>query len=135
MKNFYFVIATLIALVSCKNQATTNQEASVIKVAEQQAPISLVIHGGAGTIKKENMDPEREKEIRAVLQQALNTGYAILENGGTSLDAVVATIQVMEQSRHFNAGVGAVFTAEGKNELDASIMNGENNMAGAVAGV
>lgn len=97
--------------------------------------ITLVIHGGAGTITRKNMTPEMEKAYTAVLDQALQTGYTILKNGGTSLDAVTATIQVMEESPLFNAGKGAVFTHEGKNELDASIMEGKTLKAGAIAGV
>ena len=98
-------------------------------------PITLVIHGGAGTIRRENMTPEREKAYRDALTLSLETGYAVLENGGTSLDAVIASIKIMEDSPLFNAGKGAVLTGEGKNELDASIMDGSNLMAGAVAGV
>jgi L-asparaginase / beta-aspartyl-peptidase len=98
-------------------------------------PITLVIHGGAGTIKRENMSPEKEKAYHEALGIALDSGYSILENGGTSIEAVIAAIKVMEDSPLFNAGKGAVFTNEGKNELDASIMDGSNLMAGAVAGV
>ncbi|MBR0571917.1 isoaspartyl peptidase/L-asparaginase [Microvirga sp. STS03] len=95
--------------------------------------ITLVIHGGAGTITKANMTPEKEKAYKEVLNQALKTGYAILEKGGSSLDAVEATVRVMEDSPLFNAGKGAVFTNEGKNELDAAIMDGKTGKAGAVA--
>ncbi len=95
--------------------------------------ITLVIHGGAGTITKANMTPEKEKAYKEVLNQALQTGYAILEKGGTSLDAVEATVRIMENSPLFNAGKGAVFTNEGKNELDAAIMDGKTGKAGAVA--
>jgi beta-aspartyl-peptidase (threonine type) len=102
---------------------------------KEAGPISLVIHGGAGTIKKENMTPEKERAYHAKLQEALDSGYAVLERGGKSLDAVIAAIKIMEDSPLFNAGKGAVFTNEGKNELDASIMDGSNEMAGAVAGV
>ena len=97
--------------------------------------VALAIHGGAGTIKRENMTPEREAEYRAKLEEALKAGYAILEEGGTSLDAVVVAIQVMEESPLFNAGKGAVFTNEGKNELDAAIMDGATRNAGTVAGI
>ncbi len=97
--------------------------------------VALAIHGGAGTIKRENMSPEREAEYRAKLEEALKAGYAILDQGGSSLDAVVATIQVMEESPLFNAGKGAVFTNEGKNELDAAIMDGATRNAGTVAGI
>lgn len=135
MKKLLLLILSGAVLFNCQSPSTSDQEASMVQRPDNLAPVSLVIHGGAGTIKKENMDPEQEKEIRAKLEEALNTGYAILEEGGTSTDAVVSTIQVLEKSKHFNSGIGAVFTAEGKNELDASIMNGEDNAAGAVAGV
>lgn len=100
-----------------------------------QGPITLVIHGGAGTISKENMTPEREAAYHKALTHALNTGYEVLEHGGKSLDAIIAAIKIMEDSPLFNAGKGAVFSSEGRNELDASIMDGSNLMAGAVAGV
>jgi len=97
--------------------------------------IALVIHGGAGTILKKNMTPEREQEYRAKLAEALRKGHAILAKGGSSLDAVEATIRVMEDSPLFNAGKGAVFTHDGKNELDASIMDGRTKAAGSIANV
>ncbi|MEO5602919.1 MAG: isoaspartyl peptidase/L-asparaginase [Cyclobacteriaceae bacterium] len=97
--------------------------------------IALVIHGGAGTIRREEMSPEREKAYHVALKQALEAGYTVLENGGTSVDAVVTSISIMEDSPLFNAGKGAVFSHAGKNELDASIMEGNTLMAGAVAGV
>jgi len=95
----------------------------------------LVIHGGAGTILKSQMSPEREKQYTDALHKALAAGESILVNGGTALDAVEATVRVMEDDPLFNAGKGAVFTNEGKNELDASIMNGKTLGAGSVAGV
>ena len=106
---------------------------SCAEKAEQ--PYGLVIHGGAGTITRENMSPEKEAEYISKLTAALKTGYAILENGGSGLDAVEATIKVMEDSPLFNAGKGAVFTGAGTNELDASIMDGATLQGGAVAGV
>lgn len=96
---------------------------------------ALVIHGGAGTILKENITPEKEAAYKKALTLALKTGDSILANGGKAIEAVVAAIKVMEDSPLFNAGKGAVFTNEGKNELDASIMDGSNLKAGAVAGV
>src|SRR5690606_33049898 len=102
---------------------------------EHDGSIAIVIHGGAGTITRASMTPEMEAEYRAKLEEALRAGYAVLESGGTSLDAVVAAIGVMEDSPLFNAGKGAVFTSEGTNELDASIMDGATLEAGAVAGV
>jgi beta-aspartyl-peptidase (threonine type) len=102
---------------------------------DQSSKITLVIHGGAGTITRENMTPEKETAYTAVLNAALQKGYAVLKNGGTSLQAVEAAIMVMENSPLFNAGKGAVFTNEGKNELDASVMEGKTLKAGAIAGV
>jgi beta-aspartyl-peptidase (threonine type) len=97
--------------------------------------IMLVMHGGAGTITRASMTPEKEKAYRETLEQALRTGHAVLAKGGTSVDAVEAAIHVLEDSPLFNAGKGAVFTHDGRNELDASIMRGRDKAAGAVAGV
>ena len=102
---------------------------------KETSDFAIAIHGGAGTITRKNMTPEKESAYRSKLEEALNAGYAILENGGTSLDAVESTIRIMEDSELFNAGKGAVFTNAGTNELDASIMDGINLKAGAVAGV
>jgi len=98
-------------------------------------PIAIVIHGGAGTITRKDMTPGMEAQYRAGLKQALETGYAVLKNGGRSLDAVQAAIRVMEDNPLFNAGKGAVFAHNGKNEMDAAIMDGATLKAGAVAGV
>jgi beta-aspartyl-peptidase (threonine type) len=93
----------------------------------------MVIHGGAGTIERREMTPENEAAHRAGLEQSLKAGYDILQRGGSSLDAVEAAIRVLEDNPLFNAGKGAVFTHEGTNELDASIMDGKTLNAGAVA--
>ena len=106
-----------------------------ITVCAQQKKYVLVIHGGAGTILKKNMTAEKEQAYIQALTKALQEGYAVIKTGGSSLDAVEAAIHVMEDSPLFNAGKGAVFTHDGRNELDASIMYGKNLMAGAVAGV
>ncbi|WP_163783429.1 isoaspartyl peptidase/L-asparaginase family protein [Myxococcus vastator] len=95
----------------------------------------LVIHGGAGVISRENLSPEREAEVRAALTQSLQAGHAVLAGGGSALDAVSAAVRILEDSPHFNAGKGAVFTHDGVNELDAAIMDGTTRKAGAVAGV
>lgn len=108
---------------------------SLTAARAQTNPITLVIHGGAGTITRQNMTPEKEKAYRDVLNQALQTGYAVLKRGGTSMDAVEATIRIMEDSPLFNAGKGAAFTHEGKNELDAAVMDGKTLKAGSIAGV
>lgn len=106
-----------------------------MKEETQKPEYALVIHGGAGTITRDKLTPEKEAEIRNELNAALAAGEAILKDGGTALDAITAAIQVMENSPNFNAGRGAVFTAEGKNELDSSIMDGRTLDAGAVSGV
>ena len=97
--------------------------------------ITLVVHGGAGTIEKKYMDQEKETAYRNKLNEALNAGFEVLEKGGTSIEAVSKAIIILENSPLFNAGKGAVFTNEGKNELDASIMDGLTLNAGAVASV
>jgi L-asparaginase / beta-aspartyl-peptidase len=96
---------------------------------------TLVIHGGAGTILKEDMTPDLEKAYMDGLNQALNAGFAVLEEGGTSANAVKAALVVLEDHVLFNAGRGAVFTKKGVQEMDAAIMDGQTLAAGAVAGV
>jgi L-asparaginase / beta-aspartyl-peptidase len=97
--------------------------------------ISLAIHGGAGTILKELMTAELEKEYLAGLDEALKAGYGWLEKGGTAVDAVKAAVIAMEDNLLFNAGRGSVFTKQGLHEMDAAIMDGKDLSAGAVAGV
>jgi L-asparaginase / beta-aspartyl-peptidase len=95
----------------------------------------LVLHGGAGTISREKLTPEREAAVRADLERALREAHGVLASGGTSLDAVTTAIVILEDSPYFNAGKGAVFTHDGINELDAAIMDGKTRAAGSVAGV
>jgi len=110
--------------------------ALALPAAAQEAPRwTIAIHGGAGTIERAQMTPERDAEYRASLVAAVEAGSAVLRNGGSSLDAVQAAIEMMEDNPLFNAGRGAVFTADGTIALDASIMNGETMEAGAVASV
>lgn len=101
----------------------------------QEKKWSLAIHGGAGVLEPTDMTPELEADYRQGLKDALAKGEAILAKGGSALDAVEATVVSLENNPLFNAGKGAVFTAEGKNELDAAIMEGTSLKAGAVAGV
>lgn len=103
--------------------------------SQQKSNYTIVIHGGAGTILKKNMTAENEAAYKVKLNEALLVGDSILKNGGICLDAVEQVIHVLENSPLFNAGKGAVFTHDGHNELDASIMNGSDLNAGAVAGV
>ncbi|WP_109809199.1 isoaspartyl peptidase/L-asparaginase [Sphingosinithalassobacter portus] len=103
--------------------------------AQDKPKWTLVIHGGAGIIQRDRMTPEREAATQAGLEAALKAGSDVLANGGSAMDAVEAAIRVLEDDPSFNAGRGAVFTWDGRNELDASIMDGSNRAAGAVAGL
>lgn len=105
------------------------------QASEKSVDFAIVIHGGAGNIVPDYLDAEQQAAIHAKLQEALDAGYAILEQGGSSLDAVTASIRILEDSPLFNAGRGAVFNADGEQEMDASIMDGRDQNAGAVAGV
>ena len=127
---FLLLVLVSISLVNCAKDPDKKQTSTV-----KEIPYAIVIHGGAGIIKKEFISVEKEKKITNKLQEALDVGYAILQKGGSSLEAVQATVNVMENSPLFNAGKGAVFNSEGKNEMDASIMDGKTLNAGAVAGV
>ncbi len=127
MKRIVFATIILAAiLLSCNTQVSENTTAP---------KYVLVIHGGAGTILRENLSTEIEQKYISKLKEALLVGADVLKSGGSSLDAVTETILVLEDSPLFNAGKGAVFTAEGVNEMDASIMDGRDLNAGAVAGV
>ena len=103
--------------------------------AEPKTEWKLVIHGGAGTIERSRMTPEKDAAIRAALDRALATGAGILSSGGDALDAVAATVRMLEDDPNFNAGRGAVFTFDETHELDASIMDGRTRQAGAVTAV
>ena len=102
--------------------------------AQGKTDWKLVIHGGAGVIKQSNITPEKEREIRVGLDKALAAGSGILAAGGSALDAVEATVKILEDDPNFNAGRGSVFTYNGHIELDASIMDGRTRAAGAIAG-
>ena len=132
MKKLVLSILMLILLSSCKNEQKT--ELSPVENIPEKVEFSIVIHGGAGTIEREKMTDEKEAEYNKKLEEAIRVGYTILKKGGTSLDAVEKTINVLENSPLFNAGRGAVLTYEGINEHDASIMDGETLNAGASAG-
>lgn len=131
MKNLAFTLLSFLVFIGC----TPNEKESKNKQSQKVNDFAIIIHGGAGTILKKNMTDEKEAEYKAKLEEAIRTGHEILKNGGTSQEAVIKTIQVMEESPLFNAGKGAVFTNAGTNELDASFMDGKTLNAGAVAGV
>jgi len=110
-----------------------------IEIKQMQSPqtpkLGFMIHGGAGVIRRRDLSAEKEKQYRAKLEKTLMTGYKALQDGKSSLDAVETAIKMLEDSPLFNAGKGAGFTADGKNELDAAIMNGKDLTAGALAGL
>lgn len=130
-RDHHMIRSILILLILILSSGAISMNA----VADSSSPIAIAIHGGSGTIRKNDFTEERESDIRKTLEQALTAGYEILQSGGSSLDAVTRAITLLEDSPHFNAAKGAVFNAEGKNELDASIMNGADLSAGAVAAV
>ncbi|MFV8280661.1 isoaspartyl peptidase/L-asparaginase family protein [Christiangramia marina] len=139
MKKLLFLFS-FVTLLSCDQNsenklevATSAEENKTTTDATQN--FGIVIHGGAGTILKENMSDSLEKAYKDKMEEAIRTGHEILANGGTAVEAVQRTINIMEDSPLFNSAKGAVFTNEGINELDASIMEGKNLNAGAVAGV
>ncbi len=103
--------------------------------ATADSPIAIAIHGGAGTISRSTVTAEKEQAIREALLQAVSTAYQVLQNDGDSMDAVISAIKILEDSPHFNAGKGSVFTWDGKNEMDAALMDGASLDAGAVSGV
>jgi beta-aspartyl-peptidase (threonine type) len=127
------LIASSLLIESCMNKSQLPEKQSIDNLTRQEW--AIVIHGGAGAMSTENLTPELKKEYMNALTAALETGKKTLIEGGSALDAVEKTIRVMEDNPLFNAGKGAVFTHDGRNELDASIMDGSNLAAGAVAGV
>ncbi|TYB78630.1 isoaspartyl peptidase/L-asparaginase family protein [Bizionia myxarmorum] len=140
MKNPLFILIILLLVFNCKSkeelEAISNkQHPEVIDSTEMTVnKFAIVIHGGAGTILKKNMTAEDEAAYEAKLEEAIRVGHKILSDGGSSLDAVEQTINILEDSPLFNAGKGAVFTNAETNELDASIMDGKTLNAGASAG-
>ena len=117
-----FLIFIIISVISCNNQKT-------------QPKAMVVVHGGAGYVSSDLMLPGEEEGIREAIKKSLQESYQHLKNGGTSVEAVQIAINILEDSPYFNAGKGSVFTSSGTNELDASVMSGENGQAGAVAGL
>ncbi len=130
-----FLTAALFALGSCSNQENATDTEAASEKTTERAAYAIVIHGGAGTILRADMTPERDSAYRAALHAALDIGEETLKNGGSSMDAVEQTIMSLENSPLFNAGKGAVFTNDGKNELDAAFMTGADLNAGAVGGL
>lgn len=131
MRKVLYIVSLLIIFFGCKTDESSPEKEKTKKVND----FAIVIHGGAGTILKKNMSDKKEAEYKAKLEEAIKVGHSILKKGGTSQEAVMKAIQIMEESPLFNAGKGAVFTHEETNELDASFMDGKTLNAGAVAGV
>jgi len=132
------LVASALLAAACApstRSSTTAPGAMPAGSGMQPARWGMIIHGGAGTISREQMTPQREAAYRAGLERALRAGHAVLQRGGRSLDAVQAAINVMEDDSLFNAGKGAVLNAEGNAELDAAIMDGATLAAGSVAGI
>src|SRR4051812_4484428 len=135
-----FIVCQLLCVViwAVESRAVQGEPSSAMSPTSQtnDAPrFALAIHGGAGTINRDSMTSDKEKEYRRGLEQSLEAGAAILRAGGTSLDAVEACVRVLEDHPLFNAGRGAVFTSAGTNEMDAAIMEGQSLKAGAVVSV
>lgn len=134
MRSLFFTFLIGCSLFSCQPSEPTSSPSSA-PAAPTRPPYALVIHGGAGTIRREDISPDQEAAYRAALDTALTIGEQVLRQGGSALDAVSRTIVYLEDCPLFNAGRGAVFTHEGKNELDASIMDGRDQRAGAIGSV
>src|SRR2546423_10848708 len=139
--NCLFALMLLNAAASALAQETERPMKPASEIQSDNNPnmetkkIGLAIHGGAGTIERSKITPEKEREYRAGLERALSAGYDILKRGGSSLDATEAAVRVLEEDPHFNAGRGSVFTSAGTNEMDASIMDGKTLKAGAIGSV
>src|SRR5438445_1257623 len=137
--NCFFAVVLFSAGALAAAQEQSGSAKAVSKGGTNDQPnmqirkVGLVVHGGAGTISRSEMTPQREREYRAGLERAMTAGYEILKRGGSSLDAAEAAVRVLEDDPHFNAGKGAVFTSIGTNEMDAAIMDGKTLAAGAVA--
>ncbi len=130
-----FVLLAVLFLAAFADAQGTARPAVLQLQTTQEPRIGFIIHGGAGVIRKGDLTPEQEAAYREKLEEAVLAGYAALKAGKSGLDAVETAIRILEDSPLFNAGKGAVFTADGKNELDAAVMDGKSLNAGAVAGL
>lgn len=132
MNKLIYLAISIGVFVSCQHKIDLSSNE---KSRTQKPEYAIVIHGGVGTILRSDVTPEKEAAYTTALNEALDKGENVIKNGGTAIDAVTETIKFLEDSPLFNAGKGAVFTAEGHNELDASIMDGATQKAGAAGGV
>lgn len=140
MKNRSVFVALMLSVaILVVPFSATAQRRSGIELKQLQSPqeprLGFMIHGGAGVIRRGSLSPEREREYIAKLEEAVVAGYKALQAGRSGLDAIEIAVKILEDSPLFNAGKGAVFTNDGKNELDAAIMEGKTLNAGAVAGL
>lgn len=133
-KNILFICISLL-LYACAEDKKPSNSTDQLQAQTEKDTFAIVIHGGAGTILKKNISDSMELVYKTVLEKSIRKGHNILKNGGNSLNAVEASIRILEDSPLFNAAKGAVFTNDARNELDASIMEGKTKNAGAVAGV
>src|SRR6202012_3101769 len=136
MRKALLVKLAVAGALAMATAATSAAQASGKAQLVTQAPTgkwAIVLHGGAGVIERSSMTPERDKAYRAGMEAAVQAAAKVLEANGSAIDAVEAALKRLEDNPLFNAGKGAVFTEEGKNELDAAIMDGKTMMAGAVA--
>lgn len=131
----FLLLVTLFSVPALAQKGQAFPGVKQLQSPQGPPPMGIVIHGGAGVIERGSLTPEKEAAYKAKLEEALKAGWKILQDGGTSLDAVQAAIVIMEDSPLFNAGKGAVFNADGKNELDSAIMDGKTLKAGAAAGL
>jgi beta-aspartyl-peptidase (threonine type) len=128
-----FRTLSFLTFIFLATACSNNSESSPMSQPSQ--PIAIALHGGAGNIEKMNLSEEEKSRYLFVMDSALQIGHAILQNGGSSTDAVEKVICALEDCPLFNAGKGAVFSHEGRNEMDAAIMNGSDLECGAIAGV
>jgi len=130
MYKFSLLLFSVLVFISCQKQENTTPINN-----SKESRFSIVIHGGAGGINRDYFSTAQEEVYKNKLKESLDAGYLVLEQGGSSINAIQASITILEDSPLFNAGKGAVFNSEGKQEMDASIMNGKTLNTGAVAGI
>jgi beta-aspartyl-peptidase (threonine type) len=133
--SFLLIIVLGLTFIQCQSKKSETNEAKDKTDSQPKVEYAIVIHGGAGNTSPEKFPEEEQEKYKTKLKEALDKGVEILKQGGTAMETIEAVIRILEDSPLFNAGKGAVFTHDGTNELDASVMDGENLNAGAIAGV
>ena len=135
LKKLSVLFVLILFVFACGSEKNSNEQSATDDMAKARQEYAIVIHGGAGNATTKNIPPEKQEEYKAKLQEALDKGVAMLEDGAKGLDVIESVIHILEDCPLFNAGKGAVFTHDGRNEMDASIMDGKTLQAGAVASV